>query len=218
MVSKRRSSINRRFQRSTIVRPVVSCTACRIKRCGSPPGWARFPRTKEWLWPRLESTTTTTTRSRTRSESLAVVTALPTTPIPILLNYRSSRRDWGSDPSVPIHGFSLSCQRLDFIRQVSTYARCIDNTAGKAFRMVSADRRNRPAIRSIRDLLQYRARMVSPFPVNSIRRDVTFAEASGIRRPPWPISRNLRDRFSFSDRDVRKVACSDCPRNCPSWE
>lgn len=71
---------------------------------------------------------------------------IPITPIPILfllllLDYRSSRRDWKSDP--------ISQAVL------STYAPCIDNgwklSAGKGF---PSDRQNRSAIRSIRDLLE----------------------------------------------------------------
>ena len=73
--------------------------------------------------------------------------------------------------------------------------------------MVSADRRNRSAIRSIRDLLQYRTRIVSPFPPL-----IRFVEMSRLLKQAE--FEDLVDRFRetlviasvFSDRDIRKVA------------
>lgn len=92
----------------------TKCAAWQIKRCGSPPVEHVSHERKGGLdsgWNRR--------RAGLRVESLAVVTALPTTPIPILLNYRSSVRDWRSDLGiVPL--VSLSCQRLDFIRHPPT--------------------------------------------------------------------------------------------------
>lgn len=68
--------------------------AKQIKRCGSPPV-STFP-TNE----RVDDSGWNRRRGGLGVESLAVVTALPKTPIPILLNYRSSRRDRRSDPGI----------------------------------------------------------------------------------------------------------------------
>lgn len=75
--------------------PRSNRAAKQIKRCGSPPV-STFP-TNERV---DDSGSNRRRRGGLGVESLAVVTALPTTPIPILLNYRSSRRDRRSDPGI----------------------------------------------------------------------------------------------------------------------
>lgn len=84
-------------------------------------------RKKKYIWVSTRKARfPTKTTAKGWTNRLAVVTALLTTPIPILLNYRSSRRDSRSDPRI-VSRVPDPTGEVNFIG-VTAYARRINNT------------------------------------------------------------------------------------------